>query len=79
PKVVELYDKALALTPDNPRVVSQKAMFDLNSAKYMGGDTQASCTEMKRAEELFAEFKNDEKFYPDWGKDQLVEALKNCR
>ena len=28
PKVIELYDKPLTLTPDNPRVVSQKAMFE---------------------------------------------------
>ena len=79
PKVTKLYARAKEIAPENPRVVLEKAMFELQSAKYMGGDTQSSCADLQNAKQLFDTFNNEEQFYPDWGKDQLAEAMAFCK
>jgi len=77
-KVNEIYAKALKLAPDNPRAVFGKAEFAMGSAKYFGGDTKPMCDEVARAVTLFANFKPETPFHPNWGKDRAEETLKEC-
>ncbi|MGB5272437.1 MAG: hypothetical protein WBN39_00145 [Flavobacteriaceae bacterium] len=77
-KVVALYQKALTLAPDNPRVVYSKASWDMGSALYFGQDTAPYCKDLKRALQLFANFKPKSPFYPNWGKERAEAALQNC-
>lgn len=78
PKNAQLYQKALALAPDNPRVVFSKAEWDMGSARYFGKDTTPYCKDVERALELFANFSNDTPFYPAWGKERAEMVLKQC-
>ncbi len=78
PEIVALYQKALAIAPDNPRVVFSKAEWDMGSAKYFGQDTAPYCKEVERALELFANFKPESEFHPNWGKDRAEIIAKNC-
>lgn len=78
PKVSEIYAKASAIAPENPRVVVSKSMFELNSAKYMGGDTKAICADLQNVKQLLDTFKSEETFYPTWGKEQLAQAMTLC-
>lgn len=78
PEIVALYQKALAIAPDNPRVVFSKAEWDMGSAKYFGQDTAPYCKEVERALELFANFKPESEFHPNWGKDRAEIVAKNC-
>ncbi|NHF59458.1 hypothetical protein FK220_008910 [Flavobacteriaceae bacterium TP-CH-4] len=77
-KVAALYEKALKLAPDNPRVVFSKAQWDMGSAKYFGQDTAPYCKDVGRAIELFANFKPESDFHPRWGKDRAEAILENC-
>lgn len=77
-KVVALYQKALQLAPDNPRVVFSKAEWDMGSALYFGQDTAPYCKDVEHALQLFANFKPEGEFYPNWGKDRAEVTLKNC-
>lgn len=79
PKVNETYAKALALAPNNPRVVFCKAQYDLGSAAYFGNDTKPICAQIERSLTLFANFKPETPFSPKWGKDRAEEALGNCK
>lgn len=45
----------------------------------MGGDTQAICADLQRAKQLLDTFKNEEPFYPNWGKEQLEGAMAKCK
>ena len=45
----------------------------------MGGDTQAICADLQRAEQLLDTFKSEEPFYPNWGKEQLEGAMAKCK
>ena len=77
-KVVALYQRALQIAPENPRVVFSKAEWEMGSAKYFGEDTAPYCKDVERSLELFANFKPESEFYPNWGKDRAEEALKAC-
>ncbi|MEO0527331.1 MAG: hypothetical protein AAFZ89_08900 [Bacteroidota bacterium] len=78
-KVVALYEKALKLDAGNPRVVFSKAEWDMGSAKFFGQDTTPYCKDVERSLELFATFKPETEFHPNWGEDRATEVLKNCK
>ena len=77
-KVVALYAKAAQLAPDNPRVIFSKAEWDMGSAAYFGQDTAPYCKDVERSLELFANFKPESDFHPNWGQDRAEMTLKNC-
>jgi len=78
-KVIELYNKALAIDPQNPRAVFGKAEFEIGGAKYFGKDIKPMCAEINRAVGLFATFKPETPFSPKWGLERALEAQKNCK
>ncbi|HSN48829.1 MAG TPA: hypothetical protein VLR29_08720 [Flavobacterium sp.] len=76
--VMELYGKAQAIAPENPRVIYGKAEFEIGAAKFWGTDTQPMCAQIEKAIGLFATFKPETPFSPKWGLDRAEAALKNC-
>ena len=78
-KVIELYAKAETIAPENPRVVYCKAEWNIGSASYFGQDTKPFCNDLKHAMELFANFKPETPFHPNWGKDRAEMLLKDCK
>ena len=78
-KVVELYTKAAQIDPKNPRVVFSKAEWDIGGARYFGQDTAPFCKDIERSLELFANFKPETPFHPNWGQDRAEEAVKACK
>ncbi|WP_339609971.1 hypothetical protein [uncultured Planktosalinus sp.] len=77
--VMELYGKASALAPNNPRVVLGKAQFEMGSAQFFGTDTKSICEAIEQSIKLFDTFKPESPFHPQWGKEQAENALKNCK
>jgi len=77
--VMQLYGKAEALAPQNPRVVLNKAQFEMGSAQFFGTDTAPICVKIEKSLELFDTFKPETPFHPAWGKNQAAQALKGCK
>ena len=77
-KTVEIYSKAIALDPKNPRAVFGRAEFEIGGAKYFGSDTKPMCAQIDKSIELFATFKPETVFHPKWGLERAVEAQKEC-
>lgn len=77
-KVVEIYTKAEQIAPENPRVVYCKAEWNMGGAKYFGQDTTPFCKDLEQAIELFAKFKPESPFHPNWGKDRAEQLLESC-
>ena len=77
--VMELYGKAQALAPENPRVVFGKAEFEIGAAKFWGTDTKPICAQIEKAIGLFATFKPETPFSPKWGLERALEAQKKCK
>ncbi|SDQ64899.1 tetratricopeptide repeat protein [Flagellimonas zhangzhouensis] len=78
-KNTQLYQKAMELAPNNPRVIFSKAEWDMGSARYFGKDTAPYCKDVEKALELFATFKSDTPFYPSWGKERAEQVLASCK
>ncbi|TXD82783.1 hypothetical protein ESY86_12240 [Subsaximicrobium wynnwilliamsii] len=77
-KITELYQKAMALSPNNPRVVLGNAEWNMGSARYFGKDTKPYCKDVEKAIELFANFKPESEFAPNWGKAHAEAVFKSC-
>ncbi|GAA4897633.1 hypothetical protein GCM10023311_23000 [Flaviramulus aquimarinus] len=77
-KVVEIYTKAAIIAPKNPRVVYCKAEWDMGGAKYFGQDTTPFCKDLERSIELFANFKPETAFHPNWGADRAKMLVDSC-
>ncbi|WP_230158656.1 hypothetical protein [Flavobacterium sp. CECT 9288] len=77
--VMELYGKAKAIAPENPRVVFCKAEFEIGGAKFWGTDTKPMCAQIEKAIGLFATFKPETVFSPSWGLERAQTAQKNCK
>ena len=78
-KVMELYGKAQAIAPENPRVIFEKAEFEIGGAKFWGTDTKPMCAQIEKAIGLFATFKPETPFSPKWGLERAQEVLKTCK
>ena len=77
-KIMQLYGKAEKLAPENPRVILNKAQFEIGSARFFGSDITPICAQLERSIDLFDNFKPESQFHPNWGKGQAVEILQNC-
>ena len=77
-KVAALYAQALQVAPENPRVVFSKAEWDMGSARYFGKDVTPYCKDVEHSLELFANFKPESPFHPNWGVDRAEVTLRNC-
>jgi hypothetical protein len=77
--VMELYGKAQAIAPENPRVIFEKAEFEIGGAKFWGKDTKPMCAQIEKAIGLFATFKPETPFSPKWGLERAQEVLKTCK
>ncbi|TGD58098.1 tetratricopeptide repeat protein [Flavobacterium humi] len=77
-KAMEQYYKAQVIAPNNPRVVSCKAEFEIGGAQWTGADVKSLCKDMERAIKLYADFKPESPFHPTWGLERAQENLKSC-
>ncbi len=77
-KVMELYNKAEAIAPENPRVVFGKAEFEIGGAKFMGKDTKLMCERVIKSIAMFEKFVPESQFSPSWGLDRALELQKSC-
>lgn len=75
-KASELYQKALAIAPNNPRVVLAVTDWNMGGARYFGESTESYCKDVHRAIELFATFNPKEAFYPTYGLERAEYLLK---
>jgi tetratricopeptide (TPR) repeat protein len=74
-----IYEKALELAPENPRVILAKAEWDMGSARFFNQSIEPYCKDVSRALEFFEnEQKSNVKFYPNWGKEKAERILAQC-
>jgi hypothetical protein len=72
-----LYDKAISMAPENPRVISNRARWLMGSAQFFGKDIAPYCGEIDKAIELF-EKEIATGFDPGWGKKAATDVKKQC-
>ncbi len=77
PKIAQIYEKAYAIAPDNPRVVLGKAEWGMGSAQFFGQPVTPYCKDIEKAIELFATFKPESEFHPKGGLDHAKDVINN--
>ncbi|MEE9408676.1 MAG: hypothetical protein V3V28_11450 [Polaribacter sp.] len=77
-KNAQLYAKALAIAPNNPRVILGNAEWNMGAAKFFGKPTTPYCDEIKRAIKLGKVEKIEEEFYPKFMVGRAEGVLKQC-
>lgn len=77
-KITDLYNKAYTLAPTNPMVVLGITEWNMGSARYMGQDTKPFCKDVEKAIELFANFKPESAFHPNWGRERAQKMADTC-
>ncbi|MCT8339791.1 hypothetical protein MG296_06980 [Flavobacteriaceae bacterium TK19130] len=75
-KVTQLYEKAIAISPENPIFILAKAEWEIGSAKYFGQPLDPYCKDIQRAIDLFATFEPEGQFYPSYGAERAPEVLE---
>jgi tetratricopeptide (TPR) repeat protein len=75
----QLYGQALAIAPNNPRVILGYAEWNMGAAKFFGKSTKPYCDEVKRAIKLGKEEKIEEEFYPRFMVSRANQVLKQCQ
>lgn len=79
PKVMQAYQQAYALEPDNPRVAFGKVEWEMGSARFFGQDVKPFCEQLKQAVALFDSYEVKGKYYPNGGKEYAQQSLaRNC-
>lgn len=78
PSVNQLYTKAEAIAPNNPRVILGKAQFEMGTAQFFGSETKPICAQIERSIKLFDNFIAESKYGPTWGKNQAITIIKTC-
>lgn len=72
-----VYKKAYAIAPQNPRVISNQASWNMGTAKYFNKDVTPYCNDFKTAITLF-NAENPTNFMPSWGLKNALESQKSC-
>lgn len=71
PKSGSEINKAKALSADNPRVALLGAIGTYNTPAMFGGGKEEGFAALKKAAELFDQWKTTDSLQPDWGKEQV--------
>lgn len=78
-KVMELYAKATAIDPANPRVAFGKAEFEIGASAFTGANVKDLCKDVEKSLALFDTFKPAMPFAPNWGKDRALALNAKCK
>lgn len=79
-KIAAMYQEALALEPNNPRVILNKAEWDIGGAKFFGQPIEPYCNQIQKSIDLFKDYQPSKEFYPKGGSER-AKSLKeeNCK
>jgi len=74
-----IYQKALSIAPNNPRVLLSKTEWDMGAAKFFGKSTAPFCKDIDRAIALFNEEEQTIPYYPYSGLERAQAISANCK
>lgn len=78
-KVNASCQKALALSPDNPRAKYLILSNQFGGAQFFGADTSALCEEAREQLANWDNFKPKSRMHPNWGKSELQKIVDSCK
>ncbi len=77
PQVNSLFEKALAMDPNNPRALIMFARMKYGTAQFFRSSTDDACQMARKSLEQF-ERESEGGIYPHWGANQARGVIKAC-
>jgi hypothetical protein len=76
---MQLYGKASALNPENPRALALMAQMQYGTAQFFGSPTTEACATLNAALQKFDTYKTDNTLAPVWGRGMAEGMKENCK
>lgn len=78
-QVMQLFGKAIAINPENPRALAMMAQMQYGTAQFLGSPATEACATLDKSLEKFATFKSENPLAPQWGKSTSESLKKQCQ
>jgi len=78
PKVMQTFNEAIKLNPENPRAIALMAQMQFGTAQFFGSDTGQACEMAKKSIGIFNQEDQGQTFEPTWGKDFAESLIGQC-
>lgn len=78
PLAMQMFGKARALNPENPRALALMAQMQYGTAQFFGSPVTEACATLDLALTKFDSFKADNPIAPQWGRPMAEELKKQC-
>jgi hypothetical protein len=76
---MQLFGKANALNPENPRALALLAQMQFGTAQFFNQPTTDACNTLTQALQKFETFKSDNPIAPQWGRAWAESMKENCK
>jgi hypothetical protein len=76
---MQLFGKASALNPENPRALTLMAQMQYGTAQFFGSPTTDACVTLDQALAKFDTFKSDNPLAPQWGRHMAMGLKEHCK
>ncbi|MDF1575582.1 MAG: hypothetical protein P1P86_10385 [Bacteroidales bacterium] len=76
---LDAIEKSKNLNPGNPRAWYMDGMMTMNMPEFLGGGPEAAKPAFQEAMNKFGTFRNEDPFWPDWGKDLVQTELERMK
>lgn len=76
---MQVFHKALAIDPENPRALALLAQMQFGTAQFLGYSTSEACTSNKNALEKFSKTQSQDPLAPAWGQAMAESLQERCK
>lgn len=76
---LQLFGRATALNPENPRALALQAQMQYGMAQFFGSPTTEACNTLNAALQKFETYKLENVLAPTWGKGMAESMKPNCQ
>jgi hypothetical protein len=77
-KVSSYFEKALVMSPENPRANLMLGRWKFGTAQFFGSSMEEPCALMQKSLSLYEALEQNNGILPNWGKGQAVAMTKKC-
>jgi hypothetical protein len=76
---MQLFGKAMAMNPENPRALALMAQMQYGTSKFFGSSTADACGVVDRALLKFDTFTSENPLAPQWGREMTQGLKAECQ
>ena len=78
-QAMQLFGKAVALNPENPRALGLMAQMQFGMANFFNSSTTEACATAAKSLEKFQTYQSTNPLAPKWGKGMSEEVVQQCK